>query len=665
MSKNKKQTTRPVAPPVVPVAPPAGPTGGWKVAAAIAIAACLLYLGTVAHSFTLDDVHVVRDHPALVERDWAAAAGSSYWPEYLHTGASNWRPLASLSWLLDRLGLDHAGPATPARHAAWAARHHAVNALLHGLAVLLCFPFARRMLGSVRGAWIACALFAVHPAHTEVVAPIVGRTDLLAGIGVLGMCAAFWRYRDGGGGGWLALSVAAFAVGLGGKESAAPVVLVLPLADVWLRRQPWRTLWSRDALAYLPFAIVLLLYLGARTAVLGAHSLAHSQAAALGPWERVAFTGHNSWLSGWLLVFPVRFHHVITTVPSDAPFTYPTPAGVWLAIWPVILLPLWAGWIPLITRAPFGALIWIGVLLPWLPTSGVLPAAAGLSLRFLFISTAFAAVGAVAAGRWWMRRREHSHAAVLGLAAVWLVAGLVITVRRIPAWRNDGTFHTALLAEVERCYTSEYSLGAWKASNGLSLDEARVHFQRAIDIAGPTDRSISARTNLATSYEFGPSGQRYGDDADLDRALAVYAQALALKPDSGTAHINAAIVCDRLAHRAAVPEALRRAYRERSLTYYEGALRLQPGHLDRHAWHRRAAEVSQEMGRPADARRHYRAAAAARAESRALVEQRGGPAGWQETTRAAIEELTRALHTAPDAAEEAEIRAALRAWQAR
>ncbi|MHC5020986.1 MAG: hypothetical protein ACYTGX_12925 [Planctomycetota bacterium] len=653
------------APPAVPE-PPARPDvpGGWGVAAVIALGALLLYAITVQHGFTLDDVTVVRDNPVLIRGSWSEALTSSYWPAYLKTGASNWRPIASLSWLLDRVGME-LGPPDTERAAVWAARHHAMNAVWHGIVVLCCFPVARRLLGSVRGAWIACVLFAVHPAHTEVVAPVVGRTDLLAAAGVLAMCAAFWRWRDTGRPLWLAAATAAFAFGLGGKESAAPLVLWLPLADLWLRDKSWRWWLGRPAWGYLPFAVVLLLYFIARGAVLGDQSLVHSQAVELGAWGRVAFMGHNSWISAWLLVLPVRFHHVMTTVPSDAPFTFPPPSAIGLVIWPALLVPLWGGWAWLRRRAPFGALCWLAVLLPWIPTSGLLPAAAGVSMRFLFISTAFAAIGAVAAGRWWLARRPGTGNWLLGLAAVWAVAGTVLTVRRIPAWENNGTFHAAVLAEVPGCFTSNYSLGAYIAEHGGSVAEARVWFERAIAIAGDSDRSINARVNYATSFEFGPSNERYGADAPLERALAEYEAALRVKPDSANAALNAGVVCEKLAGRAALPQAARRDYRDRARRFYLRAMEIQPGHPDRRVWHRVVAQLAEQLGRTDEARRHFRAAAAARVEAQPKMARVHGPAAGAEERKQAIHELERALALEPPPDEAAALRAELQAWRAR
>jgi len=57
--------------------------------------------------------------------------------------------------------------------------YHLVNILLHAGVSAAVAEFARRLF-SLRAAWIAGMLFAVHPIHVEVVAGIVGRMELLS-----------------------------------------------------------------------------------------------------------------------------------------------------------------------------------------------------------------------------------------------------------------------------------------------------------------------------------------------------------------------------------------------------------------------------------------------------------------------------------------------------
>lgn len=59
------------------------------------------------------------------------------------------------------------------------AGYHLVNILLHAANVAWLFYLLRRYRVAVGLASLAAALFAVHPVHTEAVANIVGRAELL------------------------------------------------------------------------------------------------------------------------------------------------------------------------------------------------------------------------------------------------------------------------------------------------------------------------------------------------------------------------------------------------------------------------------------------------------------------------------------------------------
>ena len=70
--------------------------------------------------------------------------------------------------------------------------YHLVNILLHWAVAFLLYAVLRKLLETVSGgrvvAWATALLFAVHPIHTEAVASITGRSELLAA----GLLMAAW-----------------------------------------------------------------------------------------------------------------------------------------------------------------------------------------------------------------------------------------------------------------------------------------------------------------------------------------------------------------------------------------------------------------------------------------------------------------------------------------
>ncbi|MEW6270859.1 MAG: O-GlcNAc transferase, partial [Thermodesulfobacteriota bacterium] len=118
--------------------------------------------------------------------------------------------------------------------------YHLVNVLLHALAAILAWLVLRTL--GVPGAWLAGALFAVHPVHVESVAWIAERKNVLSGVLYLGAMLAYLRSRGIGPGGTTrhagALYALALLLFLGGLL-AKTVVCTLPAALlllVWWQR---------------------------------------------------------------------------------------------------------------------------------------------------------------------------------------------------------------------------------------------------------------------------------------------------------------------------------------------------------------------------------------------------------------------------------------------
>lgn len=208
--------------------------------------AALIFAPTLANGFTLDDVFLVQSVDPHGQPDpiiegmrapwWYFT--QRYW-EGTNTTTVLYRPLTILSFALTYNLI--AAPLLPA--SAEALPHHAVNLLLHVLAVYLVWRWLR-VLGVVgRPALAAAAAFATLGIHSEVVAGIVGRAELLSV--VLGLSALILYARGRAKLAGLALFGAFCA-----KESAlawAPFLVCHLLAQRWLAGEPatlgsvWRT----------------------------------------------------------------------------------------------------------------------------------------------------------------------------------------------------------------------------------------------------------------------------------------------------------------------------------------------------------------------------------------------------------------------------------------
>lgn len=217
----------------------------------IVAAAVVPYVDTLRGGFVFDDHELIVANPM-------ATPGMHAWDWFLRpsTSASLYRPVTMLTYALDgALGGTAGG-------------FHVTNVLLHVAASLAALAVALRLLPRRRDALVAGLLFAVHPVHTEAVANLAGRAELLAALfalaAVYAVVAATERPR------WCAVAFVATLLGAFSKESAVTIPLLATIALGWtgVRRHP-----RRIALAAASVLAPCALYVGARHAVVGSLGL--------------------------------------------------------------------------------------------------------------------------------------------------------------------------------------------------------------------------------------------------------------------------------------------------------------------------------------------------------------------------------------------------------
>src|SRR5262245_42681908 len=155
---------------------------------------------------------------------------------------------------------------------------HSVNIALNAAVSVAVFALATLMVPTW-AAWLAAALFAVHPVHVEAVANVVGQSELLVG---LMLCVGVWIYvkarrgpEDGRTGAQVPASravaiVLLFAIACLAKEHAMVLLALLLLAELLLVRdyRPWRGCWGELRPLTLGLAAVAVAFLAARSLVL-------------------------------------------------------------------------------------------------------------------------------------------------------------------------------------------------------------------------------------------------------------------------------------------------------------------------------------------------------------------------------------------------------------
>lgn len=188
----------------------------------------LVYVVAFPGHFFMDDIQIVLQNHFTYTWDLKAIFTSDYWGKGENTGL--FRPLTILSFAVNAVLF---GPD------AWG--YLLVNLLLHALVCGLLFVYLRQLGMSLAAAWLAAALFAVHPIHAEPVIELVGRSELL--VGCFGLAALiFARSSARSASLWV---VAAFIAAILSKEHGVVLIGIIPLVDLFVDRISLREVLAR------------------------------------------------------------------------------------------------------------------------------------------------------------------------------------------------------------------------------------------------------------------------------------------------------------------------------------------------------------------------------------------------------------------------------------
>lgn len=455
---------------------------------------CLLYANTLGHGFVLDDAIVLTENTVVgrgIAGWWELFSHDTFYGffgerdrEALVAGG-RYRPLTPALFALE--GMLAEGPLL----------HHLLSVLWYGVLSVILFGTLRELLRDRDLPWwtavAGAALFAAHPVHTEAVANIKGRDEILALAGAAGSAWVVLRAarRGGGGAGPAVLAGTLFFLGCLAKENAVTFLAVIPLLLYASGRGGYRLV--------IPVAVAAALYLALRIAVIGLPFADPSLELMNNPflrevndglvpltaWERLPTVLYTALLYLRLLFLPVSLVH--DYYPAAITLRQWLDPWVMVSLLGHIALLLWA----LRNLRSRHTPVAVGILLYAITLSVVsnlfFSVGTFMSERFLFMPS----LGFVLALAVWLARRPFGGWVVLGLLLVWSV----LTVQRNPAWRDNYTLFTTDLEKQPR------SAKLLNAAAGARLDLYQ---------SLPEDQRTQRTDLLATAVE------------NLDAALGIH-----------------------------------------------------------------------------------------------------------------------------------------------
>jgi len=508
--------------------------------------------------------------------------GGMLWDDDAHITRAELRPVSGLWRIWTELGATQ--QYYPVVHSAfwmqyrlWGENtlgYHLCNIFLHALAAFLAALILRRL--QVPGAWLAAAIFALHPVHVESVAWITELKNTLSGALYLGAALAYLRFDEERRRTLYALALVLFLLALLSKTVTATLPAAL-LVVFWYRRGILR--WKRDVL---PLAAFFVLGAGAglltawvERALIGAEG-AEFRFSLI---ERFLIAGRAIWFYLGKLAWP-----------SDLIFIYPrwriSQEVWWQYLYPLafvgLLAALWG--LRRRFRGPLAALLlFCGTLFPALGFFNVYP------FVFSFVADHFqylASLGVIAlgaAGLTLLSRRLRLPGGLAAPAAL-VLAGVLggLTWAQSRQYADAETLYRATIERNPSCWMAYNNLGYLKLQ-GIPGEPAAA--------LAPIEEALRLRPAYPGAHNnLGLALQKLGRTGE---AVTHYREALRLRPDFPEAAHNLGVALESLGRPGQAAEV------------YAQALKLHPKSA---GLHDRLGQALQGLGSLEEARAHIRQA---------------------------------------------------------
>jgi Tfp pilus assembly protein PilF len=525
----------------------------WLAGFLLIAATFLAYLPALRGGFVWDDASWTTNLSALFQD---ASGLRSIW--FQPTVLQQYYPLTGTTFWLDYQLWKF-----------WTLPYHVENVLLHALAALLFWRVLLRL--QLPGAWLAAALFALHPVMVESAAWITERKNVLSLVLYLAAFLAYLRYALGVSSGrcqvtrtesilsrvtghgslFYGLAFVLFLGALLAKTTAFSLPAVILLMGWWQRG---RIRWRADVLPTLPF-FALAIGLCATTAWLEKnHVGAQGSVFDLTFPQRCLVAGRAFWFYLGHLFWPANLCFIY-------PRWQPNPGSGWQWLYPVTAIgALFTLWLARgrLGRGPVTALFfYVGTLFPVLGFMN----AYGMRYSFVWDHWVYlSALGIIAPVAALVVRAAESRrmpAVVYGFAAIVLPVLALLTWRQAGMYTDMETLWRTTLIRNPDCWMAQNNLGDLLLARGKPV-EAETFYRAALQL---TPDYAEALNNIGTAL---------ATQGKLAEAIQYFDQVLELKPGYAEAHHNLGIA---LANQGKWAEASQQ---------YERALQLKPGYAEIH-----------------------------------------------------------------------------------
>lgn len=479
----------------------------------IPLLAVLVYIPAFNADFTLDDIPIIEENAYIHSLDKIPAIWTThYWAGKIDANDTGlYRPLTLTTYNLQyAISGKNAGP------------YHILNILLHALVCLVLMKIVQLLFHNYKSMVIAGILFALHPIHTEAVAGIVGRAELLASLFIITSMISYHHWRGQGDIKWLLLLLVSTFAAITSKEHGFLIAAILVLQEVYYFFTS-KNFSLGDHKKWIAFGSVILLSISLWTyrSTITGPPVPHEQWLGVSTSDRMATALRTTAEYVGMHILPLHLSADYWT--DEVPIVGFGDPRVLLSLLSLIIILM----VAFVLRRKLPGVSW-GILfffLTLLPVSNLLFAAGFLKAERILYIPSIGLIIAMALLKSNLIERKNGKLVGLVILGAFVVLFAGMTWTRAGDWKNNYTLALATL---------ETSPNSPRFNNMMGLElraqkknkEALGYFEKAVK-ANPNH--VPALVNLGMEYS---NANRSAD------AVAYLLKAIELDPNTAMAYVN-------------------------------------------------------------------------------------------------------------------------------
>jgi Flp pilus assembly protein TadD len=529
----------------------------------ILASAIILYANTFNHNYALDDAIVITENIytkkgiAGIKDIFKNDSFTGFFKEKKElVPGGRYRPLSVATFAVEYEILGEK-PAVS----------HIINVILYALTGILIFTVFSRLFnhGSRKNIFLSlpfiCALlFIFHPLHTEVVANIKGRDEILALLLSMGTLSLVLIYIYSGKAAYLVFSALAFFMALLSKENAMVYVLLIPVS-IWYFTN---TSHKKMLIITMPLLIAAITFIIIRTAIIGFFNTEISGELMNNPFLHASASEKYA-----TIFFTLLYYIKLLFIPHPLTYDY-YPYHIKLCQFynPLVIISIILYLLMIITalagirtKSKLSYSIFL-YLLPLILVSNILfNVGTFMNERFIY----FSSLGFCMLIAFYLTdklplilRSKFYPVIILSILIPVLVLYSVKTISRNKVWKNDFTLFTTDVETSPESAKSNCTAGGilWEKAKDIKEEDARNNYLTQSIIY--LNRAVKIHPDYADAYRL--LGNAWYDlYKDTDKAVYYYIQVLKRNPADETTYRNIHSVlnnCDSIDYKISVYEEL-------------------------------------------------------------------------------------------------------------